>query len=256
MHTYVYRTTNLINNKQYTGVHSTSNLDDGYMGSGLAIMRAVKKHGVQNFRKDILQFFDNEAAAYEHERLIVNEEYVAREDTYNMTVGGKKPPARKGVKLDDETRARFKELSNTPERLKASAKGGGKGIRHVKENGWSQEAIAKRTNTRKQRNGYSRDMSYCHTPDALAKRSETRKTKSVRYNIVNANSPESKYQREKTKYVTLLQKISTHYRQPVTIDLLTQAKKERVTYVTIDTLLKYLTAEEIHRLPYCGQPAE
>ena len=256
MHIYVYRITNLINNKEYTGVHTTSNPDDEYMGSGLAIMRAVKKHGVENFRKDILQFFDNEVDAYEYETLIVNEEYVAREDTYNMTIGGKKPPTRKGIKLDEETRARFKELSNTPERLKASAEGGRKGIQRVKENGWSQEAIAKRTQTRKLRNCYSQDMSYCHTPDALAKRSETRKTKGVKYNTVNANSPESRYQREKTKYLTLLQKISHHYRQPVTVDLLIKAKKERVTYVTIDTLLKYFTAEEIHQLPYCGQLAE
>jgi hypothetical protein len=231
MHIYVYRITNLINNKEYTGVHTTSNLDDGYMGSGLAIMHAVKKHGVENFRKDILQFFDNEADAYAHETLIVNEEYVAREDTYNMTIGGKKPPARKGVKLDDETRARFKELSNTPERLKASAKGGRKGIRHVKENGWSQEAIAKRTKTRKLRNGYSQDMSYCHTPDALAKRS-------------------------KSRYLNLLRRVSNHYNQQITLDLVTRAKEEGVILVNIDTLLKYFTAEEIHQLPYCGQPVE
>ena len=92
MHIYVYRITNLINQKEYVGVHTTLNLDDGYMGSGIAIMRAVKKHGANNFRKEIIQFFESESDAYDYELQIVNEEYVAREDTYNMTLGGKKPP--------------------------------------------------------------------------------------------------------------------------------------------------------------------
>ena len=29
---YIYKTTNLINNKFYIGMYSTSNLDDGYLG--------------------------------------------------------------------------------------------------------------------------------------------------------------------------------------------------------------------------------
>lgn len=256
MHIYVYRITNLINQKEYVGVHTTLNLDDGYMGSGIAIMRAVKKHGVDNFQKEIIQFFESESDAYDYELQIVNEEYVAREDTYNMTLGGKKPPARKGIKLDEETVERYRILANTHERKQASAKGGRIGIRHVKENGWSQEAIAKRTKTRQERDGYSRDMSSCHTSEALTKRNQTRKINSVKYNTVNANSPEARFQREKTKYTALLNKLAQHYKQPLTLELLMQAKKKRVTYVTIDTLLKYFTIDEIARLPYDEQLAE
>lgn len=230
MHIYVYRITNLINQKEYVGVHTTSNLDDGYMGSGVAIVRAVKKHGVGNFRKEILQFFDTESDAYDYELQIVNEKYVAREDTYNMTLGGKKPPARKGVKLDEETVERYRTLANTPERKQASAKGGRIGIRHVKENGWSQEAIAKRTKTRQERDGYSRDMSYCHTPEALARRT-------------------------KSRYVKRLEKISKHYSMPMSIELIKQAKEEGVDNINLDTLLKYFTIDEIAQLPYDEQLA-
>lgn len=230
MHIYVYRITNLINQKEYVGVHTTSNLDDGYMGSGIAIMRAVKKHGVKNFRKEIIQFFDSESEAYDYELRIVSEEYVAREDTYNMTLGGKKPPARKGVKLDEETKERFRILANTPERKQASARGGRIGIRHVKDTGWSQEAITKRTKTRQERNGYSRDMSYCHTPEALARRT-------------------------KSRYVKRLEKISKYYNKPVSMDLIRQAKEEGVDNINLDTLLKYFTVAEIALLPYDEQPA-
>lgn len=255
MHIYVYRITNLINQKEYVGVHTTSNLDDGYMGSGIAIMRAVKKHGVNNFQKEIIQFFNTESEAYEYELQIVNEEYVAREDTYNMTLGGRKPPARKGVKLDDKTKERFKQIANTPKRKQASSDGGKIGILHVKENGWSQEAIAKRVKIRQEREGYSRDMSSCHTPEALAKRNQTRKINGVKYNTVNANSPKARFQREKTKYTVLLSKLAQHYKQPLTLELLMQAKKKRVTYVTIDTLLKYFTIDEIALIPYGEQLA-
>jgi len=40
---YLYEIKNLINNKIYVGVHKTNDLNDGYMGSGKVIRRAIKK---------------------------------------------------------------------------------------------------------------------------------------------------------------------------------------------------------------------
>lgn len=85
---YVYKITNNVNNKEYIGFHSTNDLDDGYMGSGKLLIKAIEKYGIENFSKIILKFFDNKKSAEEYERFLVNEEYVNREDTYNLTIGG------------------------------------------------------------------------------------------------------------------------------------------------------------------------
>ena len=85
---YVYCIENLINGKVYVGKHSTSNLDDEYMGSGTLLNRAIKKHGVENFRKHILETFQTSEEALEFEKQLVTEELVADDNTYNLTVGG------------------------------------------------------------------------------------------------------------------------------------------------------------------------
>ena len=101
----VYQTINVINNKIYIGVHKTKNPDifDGYVGCGCSIHEpnmynnpktpfqfAVKKYGINNFKRTILKVFDNIDDAYELEHTLVNKEFVKRKDTYNIALGGNK----------------------------------------------------------------------------------------------------------------------------------------------------------------------
>lgn len=88
MHYYLYQITNKVNGKVYVGVHKTNRLDDGYMGSGKVLRRAFTKHGAENFEKVILETFDSAAAMYAREKEVVDDEFLKREDTYNLRRGG------------------------------------------------------------------------------------------------------------------------------------------------------------------------
>lgn len=84
---FVYKTTNIVNGKFYIGVHSGS-IDDNYLGSGIALRRAILKYGRDNFKREILEIFECKQAAYKHEELLVGEELVHSNECYNLKSGG------------------------------------------------------------------------------------------------------------------------------------------------------------------------
>jgi hypothetical protein len=84
----IYKITNRINGKIYIGSHKTKNLNDNYMGSGKYLKYAQDKYGIEKFEKEILFVFDTAQEMYAKEAEIVNVEFLAEHNTYNIKVGG------------------------------------------------------------------------------------------------------------------------------------------------------------------------
>lgn len=150
----VYQTTCKVNNKIYIGVHGTTDPDvfDGYIGNGINIYHsninenrnshfrsAVKKYGYSAFIRTTLKVFDNEKDAYAFEKEIVNEEFLRREDVYNLALDGhstEQANPRKKVymyDLDGNFEMEFDGLNEAGRYLNPSAKGAGHLPRAIKE---------------------------------------------------------------------------------------------------------------------------
>ena len=84
----IYKTTCLITNKFYIGMHSTDNLEDGYIGSGKRLWRSVNKHGKENHVTEILEMLPDRSSLKEREKQIVNEELLGDKMCMNLMMGG------------------------------------------------------------------------------------------------------------------------------------------------------------------------
>ena len=88
MYYIIYKITNKIDGKFYIGSHKTSDPCDCYMGSGKYLKYAQDKYGIENFKKEVLFVYDTSEEMFAKEAEIVNEEFLANENTYNIKVGG------------------------------------------------------------------------------------------------------------------------------------------------------------------------
>lgn len=84
----IYKTTNLLNNKIYIGFHGTDNINDGYLGSGRVFLKALKRYGKENFKKEILFTFENKVDALKKEAELVSADFIKQGENYNCTLGG------------------------------------------------------------------------------------------------------------------------------------------------------------------------
>lgn len=91
MNHYVYEITNLVNGKKYIGKRSCKCPieEDKYMGSGVNILRAIKKYGKENFKKKVLEICLTEEDAYKSEiEHIIKFNAFEDRNYYNLTQGG------------------------------------------------------------------------------------------------------------------------------------------------------------------------
>lgn len=90
-HYYVYITENLINHKKYIGKRQFSGdiQTDKYLGSGKALLNAIKKYGAQNFEKKILEECESYKECGEREKYWIEFFDAVNDDAYyNIASGG------------------------------------------------------------------------------------------------------------------------------------------------------------------------
>jgi len=85
---YIYKTTCNVTGRYYVGMHSTYNLEDNYMGSGKRLRYSIRKYGVENHTKEILEFSPTREELVLREIEIVNKELVENPMCMNLREGG------------------------------------------------------------------------------------------------------------------------------------------------------------------------
>jgi hypothetical protein len=184
MYYLLYEITNLVNGKTYIGQHITKNINDGYMGSGRAIVRAIKKYGKENFKKEILLYAKNEVALNFFEKALVTPEFIELDTNYNLREGGgskgrpskqsvaKQAAALRGRKREPEHVAKTQatKKSWSPERKAAFS---AKRSTIMKGRKLSPETISKIQETRRKKGTYK------HSLETIAKISAAHKGKKL-----------------------------------------------------------------------------
>lgn len=85
---FCYITICLINWKMYVGDHSTDNLNDGYLGSGICLTNAIKKHNKSNFIRIDLEFFKTKQEAFNAQEKYIKIFKTIRPKGYNISPMG------------------------------------------------------------------------------------------------------------------------------------------------------------------------
>jgi hypothetical protein len=69
-------------------MHSTDDLNDGYLGSGTYLKRSINKHGKENHSIEILEYLNSREELVAREREIVSLQEIAKKECMNLKVGG------------------------------------------------------------------------------------------------------------------------------------------------------------------------
>jgi hypothetical protein len=85
---FIYKTTCILTNKFYIGMHSTDNLNDGYIGSGKILWYSIKKYGKDNHRCEIIEFSPDRQMLAIREEVTVNKEMINNPMCMNIVRGG------------------------------------------------------------------------------------------------------------------------------------------------------------------------
>ena len=130
---YLYKTTNLINGKYYYGMHSTNNLDDGYLGSGSYLRNAIHRHGKDNFKREIIQHFDNREELVQAEIDLITDKLIQDKLCMNLQLGGEGWNSINTISIKDKNGYCFRVYKTDPRYLSGELIGVTKGYINVRD---------------------------------------------------------------------------------------------------------------------------
>lgn len=133
---FVYKTTDTRNGNFYIGIHSTYNLNDGYIGSGKRIRNIKYRYGKDILKCEILEYLPDRQTLKKREEEIVNSKLLEEKKCMNLRIGGEG-----GFSLETQRRnapkgaKKYIELMKDEDWNKIQRKKISKGLkRHLKEN--------------------------------------------------------------------------------------------------------------------------
>lgn len=119
---YIYKTTNLINDKVYIGKHEIPYYDSTYIGSGKLLKQAIKKYGKKAFLNEVLYEAETLEELNQAEKYYISfYKTLLQENCYNLAEGGTGGNALRFISEEDYLRFKQKmqiinkTRCNTPE---------------------------------------------------------------------------------------------------------------------------------------------
>ena len=110
---YIYKTTNLVNNKIYIGQHRGAYLDENYLGSGKLLAAAINKYGKGSFKCELLELCADKTTLDQKEK-----EYIKKYNSQNNEIGYNISEGGQGGDLGSVARSRISEsLRGIPKSL-------------------------------------------------------------------------------------------------------------------------------------------
>lgn len=165
----VYVTTSQDSGKWYIGVHSTDNIDDGYLGSGKILKNSISKYGKDRHKRRILFDCKSREEALSLEKTMLTESALNSEKCMNLCEGGL------GGNLGATPWNKDKKLSKDHINKLSEAKQGyipwNKGLKAP----YSQEQIDSMVQSRLNKSGYGQKQPQTHewiTPEGNFKTSQ------------------------------------------------------------------------------------
>jgi hypothetical protein len=135
---FIYKTTNMLTGRYYYGMHSTDNLNDGYLGSGKRLRYSINKYGKDNHKREIVEFCPNRSSLKKRENELVTLNEIVKDNCMNLMIGGE------GGFSNEKHKDKFFEIAAKNAKLNGK-KGNLKFIELMKNDNWKMNQIKKQS---------------------------------------------------------------------------------------------------------------